>query len=248
MKTTSSVKIHTTVLFTVAALLLVPGFLSTSGVTGPLPGMPKAWYWAGALAPLICGLISFSGGLYCYRSKRIDALSKVALWLGFLSLYLLVIVWGMNVRQIVSGSSLVSGAVIYASRFAVPLLAAWLLGVKPALPLALLPTIIQLANVSRYPESAGYIIFSAIGCLISVAVFVAEPFKLIGGGRLCAVLMVLCAALDAFFAQMIFNVLAVRTVDSSVPIGVLQFIPVIAMSLLLHLLSKRNSKEKAGQV
>lgn len=247
MKTTSSVKIHTTALFTVAALLLVPG-LSTVDVTGPLPGMSKAWYWAGALAPLICGLISFSGGMYCYRRKRIDALSKVALWFGFLSLYLLIIVLGMNVQQIVSGSSLVSGAVIYASRFAVPLLAAWLLGVKPALPLALLPTIIQLANVSHYPESAGYIIFSAIGCLISVAVFVAEPFKLIGGGRLCAVLMVLCAALDAFFVQMVFNVLAFRTVDSSVPIGVLQFVPVIAMSLLLHLLSKRNSKEKAGQV
>ncbi len=248
MKTTSSVKIHTTALFTVAALLLVPSFLSIAGVAGPLPRMPKAWYWAGALAPLICGLISFSGGMYCYRRKRVDALSKVALWFGFLSLYLLIIVWGMHVQQIVSGSSLVSGAVIYASRFAVPLLTAWLLGVKPVLPLALLPTIIQLANVSRYPESVGYIILSAIGCLISVAVFVAEPFKLIGGGRLCAVLMVMCATLDAFFVQMVFNVLAVRTVDSSVPIGVLQFVPVIAMSLLLHLLSKRNSKEKAGQV
>lgn len=248
MKSTESKKVHMFSLFIVAVVLLVPEFLHASGVDGPIPGMSPFWYWTGAMLPICCGLIAFLGGMSVYRRKETGTLSKCALWVGLACVYFLAIIYGDFLQQAVGSSLPASFAIMCASRFAVPLLAAWLLGVKPALPLALLPTIIRLANVSRYPESAGYIIFSAIGCLISVAVFVAEPFKLIGGGRLCAVLMVLCAATDAFFAQMIFNVLAVRTVDSSVPIGVLQFVPVIAVSLLLHLLSKRNSKEKAGQV
>ena len=240
METTSNAKIHAAALFTIAVLLLVPSFLSIGGVAGPLSGMSKAWYWAGVFSPLICGLISFSGGMRCYRKKTTDALSRAALWLGSLSLYILVIIWGVRIQQVVNASSFISGVIMYASRFVLPLLAAWLLGVKPVLPLALLPTIIQLANISRYPESAGYIILSATGCLISVVVFVVEPFQLAGGGKLCPVLMVACAFSDATLMQMIFNVAAIRTVDHAVSIGIVEFLPFIILTPLLHIFAIRK--------
>ena len=245
MKSTQSVKVHIISLFLVSAVLLIPGLLSASEVNGHLQGMSPLWYWLGAILPVLCGLISFSGGMLVYRKKAVTPLSKCALWVGLFCLYFLAIIVGDLFQQTASSYLPASFAVLFASRFLIPLIAAWLVGVKPALAFAVLPAAIQLANIAYHQSSVCYIILSAVGCLLSVSIFTAEPFHLAFGGRMHPAFMVLCALSDATLVQMIFNVFAVRMADKTVAIGIIQFIPFVIVSVLLRVISKR--KENAEQ-
>lgn len=242
MKQNSSITTHTISLFVVSALLMIPCFSGVSKATGPLIGMSPLWYYGGILITLIGGFISFSGGMYTYKKKSISSLSKCALWIGLLCLYLLAIILGMEIQKSVRISSFLSGIILYASRFAVPLLAAWLVGVKPALAFSVLPATIQLANIAQSQSITGYIILSAIGCLLSVSIFTVEPFHMAFGCIMNPAFMVLCALSDATLVQMLFNVFAVRIVNKTVSIGLMQFLPFIIVSAILHVISNRKRK------
>ena len=235
MKVTANKKAHMLSLFIDSAALLIPRLLHASDVAGPTPGMSPLWYWAGVLLPVFCGLITLLGGISVYRRQKIGALSKCAMWVGLACIYFLAIIYGDLLQP-------ASFAVMCASRFLVPLIAAWLLGLKPALVLALLPAMKQLSNIPYSPAITGYIVLTALGSFLSVGLFIAELFRLIGGGRLPMAGVVLCAMSDAVLVQMIFNRIAVRTVDSSTSVDLIQYLPFVVISALLHIISKRKVK------
>lgn len=240
MKYTKSTKVHMVSLFSIAAVLLVPGLLNGSKITGPLPGMSPVLYWLGVVLPLFCGLVSFFGGMLVYRKKAVTLLSKCALWVGLIAVYFMVLLVGGVLQQAANQSVLLSGLILYLSRFLIPVFAAWLLGWKPAMVFAALPAAIQLANLEYGSDFTAYIIIASIGCLVSVLVCTIEPFRLVGGGRLHPVLMLTCAFSDATLIQMIFNATAVRMVDHVVSIGIVEFLPVVVLSALLHILAIRK--------
>lgn len=246
MKSTQNATVHIISLLSVSAILLIPRLLNPSGVGIPLQGMSPLWYWLGAILPALCGLLSLFGSMLVYRKKTVTPLSKCALWIGLFCLYFLAIIVGDLLQRTAGGYLPASFAVLFSSRFLVPLIAAWLVGVKPALAFSVLPAAIELANIAYHQSGVGYIILSAIGCLLSVSTFTAESFRLAFGGRMHPAFMVMCALSDATLVQMVFNVLAVRTVDKAVAIEIIQFLPFIIVSLVLHVISKR--KEKAEQV
>lgn len=241
MKTNTNPKVHFLTLLLAAALLLL-GFLNASWMTGPLPGMSPLWYWGGVVLHMCCGLIAFLGGMSVYRRREISAFSKCALWVSLFYLYLLAIISGDLLQQTVGSSLPVSFAVMCVSRFLVPLLVACLLGVRPTLVFALLPAVVRLGSLPYWPDNAGYIVLSALGSLLPIGLFTAELFRLIGGGRLPLPGMILCALSDAVLVQMVLNSLAVRMVDRIVAIEIIQYLPFLILSALLHLLSKCKAK------
>lgn len=242
MKENSSITTHTISLFIVSALLMIPCFSSVSKATDPLIGMSPLWYWLGVLLPVLCGLISFSGGMLVYRKKAVTPLSKCALWVGLFCLYFLAIIVGDLFQKTGGSYPPASFAILFASRFLIPLIAAWLVGVKPALVFSILPAMIQLANIAHSQSIASYIIISAIGCLLSVSIFTVEPFRMAFGGRMHPAFMVLCALSDATLVQIIFNAIAIRIVDKGVAIEIIQFLPFVIVSVLLHIISNRKRK------
>lgn len=240
MKYTKNTKIHMISLFSIATVLLVPGLLNGSKITGPLPGMSPVLYWLGVVLPLFCGLVSFFGGMLVYRKKAVTLLSKCTLWVGLIAVYFMALLIGGVLQQAASRSVLLSGLILYLSRFLIPVFAAWLLGWKPVMVFAALPAAMQLAHLEYGSDFAAYIILVAVGVLLSVLICTIEPFRLVGGGRLHPVLMLTCAFSDATLMQMIFNAAAIRTVDHAVSIGIVEFLPFVVLSALLHILAIRK--------
>lgn len=243
MRTTSNAKIHTAALFAIAAMLMIPS-LRVSHISGLPAGAPPFWYWTGFFLPLACGLISFFGGMYVFRRKSVDPISKCTLWVGFFGLYFLLLLLGGELQQAIENIVVLSVVILYGSRFLIPLVSVWLLGVKPAILLALLPAVMRLSNLAYFSDSAGYIVLSAMGGLLSVAVFTVEVHRLIGGGQLSAALTVLCALADAILIQAVFNSVSACLVVRSITIGAIQFLPLIAVSVVLHFIAKRRVIDK----
>ena len=243
MRATSNAKVHTAALFAIAAILMIPS-LRVSHISGPPAGASPFWYWTGFFLPLACGLISFFGGIYVFRRKSVDSISKCTLWIGLFGLYFLLLLLGGELQQAIENIVVLSVVILYGSRFLIPLASVRLLGVKPAILLTLLPAVMRLSNLAYFADSAGYIVLSAMGGLLSVAVFTVETHRLIGGGKLPTVLTVLCALSDGILIQAAFNSISACLVVRSITIDAIQLLPLIVVSVILHLIAKREIIDK----
>lgn len=247
MNPTTNPLVRRIILFSVGFLLLLYSFLRMRLVIGPDLEKVETLYWVEVLLSFSMGALSLATG-FCIR--RLKNFSEIALLLVLLSTYFLLQLRGGWVLSGLTEDGLLSNVLIIlitcVFTFAVPLLAAWVLGRRRALMFALLPAVMRVIQLySAFDDGAAvYIVLYGLGETFSVAICVVEAFRLIGGGQLPVPLMLLSALISAFTVETLFSSLAVFRLGHQMSIFTNWLIFYFVPFILIHAAAIFNAQRK----